>query len=559
MTTTDTHRRADLQIVPLGGLGEFGMNTLEVSSGDTSVMIDAGVLFPDNGSFGVDVIVPDVTSLRATGHRLDALVLTHGHEDHIGGVPYLWDLVHGPVYGTDLTLALLEPKLEAHGIDPAGQLTPVRPGDRVDVGPLEIEFIQVAHSMPGCTAVAMHTPVGTVVHTGDYKFDHTPPDGRRTDAHRLAELGREGVLALLGDSTNVERGGVSGSEQDVVPAFEDIFASTTGKLVVTTFASSLHRIQLLVDLAARFGRKVVLAGRGVVQNAGIAGRLGYLHIPPGTQISEQDVSAYPPDRLLCLVTGSQGEGLAALSRIAVDRHRHIGLEPGDVVVFSARAIPGNRRAIGRVMDQAARRGAHIIHEDDKRVHVSGHGSAEELKLMLALTRPRYFIPVHGEYRYLARHAELAETVTDGQTMVFLVENGDPVCFDGEGAWTGPRRAVGRVRMDLTRTSEVADEVLRDRRHLAGDGVVVLVLAMDPQAGHVVGDPTVVTRGFVTDDRTEMLLAEIPGVVSDVMDRTSADERGDHAVMHERMSSELQRFLRKRSGRRPVVVPVIMEA
>ncbi len=547
-----------VEVVPLGGLGEFGMNTMAVSSEGTSLFVDAGVMFPGPDSFGVDLIVPDLSHLRSSGQRLSALVLTHGHEDHIGGVPYVWDLLDGPVYGTALTLGLLEPKLDEHGIDSEDRLTVVEPGDTVAVDPMQVEFLPVAHSIPGCTAVAIHGPAGTFIHTGDYKFDQTPPDGVSVDVQRLAELGRAGVTALFGDSTNVERRGVSGSERDVVEAFEEIFSSTDGKLVVTAFASSVHRLQLLINLASRFNRRVALVGRGIRQTAEIAQRLGYLVIPPGLQIPESDVGRLPPSQVLCVVTGSQGEPLAALSRIAVDQHRHVSLGAGDVVVFSARAIPGNRRAIGRLMDHIARRGAQIVHEDDKPVHVSGHGAVEELNMMLSLVRPRYFVPIHGEYRYLARHAQVAEAVTDGQTKIMLIENGERLCFDGSEAWQGEPVPTGRILIDGTRTGEVADEVLRDRRHLAGDGVVVLVVAINRHDGEIVGEPEVITRGFPTDASTAALLDEIPQVIDTLVQSCSRDERTDHDVVQEQIRIELQRFLRKRLGRRPLVLPVVME-
>ena len=551
-------RRPALEVVPLGGLGEFGMNTMAISSHDTTLLVDAGVMFPGPSEFGVDLIIPDLTHFRTAERPLAGVVLTHGHEDHIGGVPYLWDLLAGPVYGTDLTLGLLRPKLEEHGIDAVGRLQPVAPGDTVRVGSLEVEFLRVTHSMPGCTAVAVHSTVGTIVHTGDYKIDHTPPGGETMDLDRFAELGAAGVLALFGDSTNIERHGSTGSEHAVVPAFEEIFASTAGKIVVTTFASSLHRVQVLLDLAARFQRKVAFVGRGMKRNTAIAAELGCLTIPSGIEIPESEVIKHPANRVVCLVTGSQGEPLAALSRIAVDHHRHIKLEPQDVVVFSARAIPGNQRAIGRLMDHVARRGAAIVHEDDEPVHVSGHGRADDLRQMLSLVRPRYFVPIHGEYRYLARHARMAEDVTNGETDVFLMENGDRLCFDSNGAWRGEPVSTGRVLIDGTRTGEVVDAVLRDRRHLAGDGVVVLVVGIDRQTGVFVGEPTVITRGFVGDPSTVPMRDEIRDRVDGVLRSTSPEERMDHGMIQERIRIELQRGLRKQTGRRPLIIPVVME-
>lgn len=554
----DSAREPLVEVVPLGGVGEFGMNMMAVAASGTTMLLDAGAMFPDPDCFGVDRIVPDLTFLQQSARRLSALVLTHGHEDHIGAVPWVWSLLDGPVYGTPLTLALLEPKLEAHAIDASDRLVAVRPRERVTVGSLEVEFIRVTHSMPDCVALAVHTPAGTIVHTGDFKVDQTPIDGEHLDAHRLAQLGRQGVLALFADSTNVARKGHSGSERDVVAAFEDIFADASGKLIVAPFASSLHRVQVLVDLAVRFGRKVALVGRGMQQNAAAAQRLGYLAIPPGAQIPDRDVERYPPDQVLCIVTGSQGEPLAALARIAVDAHRHVKLERGDVVVFSARAIPGNERAIARVQDQIARRGAHVIDESVKRVHVSGHASEEELKWMLSLVSPRYFVPIHGEYRYLARHAQVAEQVASGSSTVLLLENGSRLGFDTEGGWIADTVPAGRVPIDGACAGAVADEVLRDRRHLAGDGVVVLVIAVNRRDGLVETDPAVTTRGFVVDDRTGTALGDVPGFARDLLAAASREQRTDPCFVREQVRVELQRFFRRRTGRRPLVLPVILE-
>jgi ribonuclease J len=398
-----------LEVVPLGGLGEFGMNTLALTWGETTIVVDAGVMFPDSDLLGVDRIIPDLTYLQQKG-RVAALVLTHGHEDHIGGVPHIMPLVDGPIYGTALTLALVEQKLREHGLDDA-RLATVRPGDRVTVGPFTIEFIRVTHSMPDCVALAIHTPAGIIVHTGDFKIDQTPIDGEHFDVHRFAALGAEGVLALFADSTNIDRRGFTGSETEVIEAFEEIFTSATGKLIVAAFSSSIYRMQIVVDLAAQFDRKVAFIGRGMMQNSEIAQRLGYLRIPAGVQIRDSDVGGYPAQDVLCLSTGSQGEPMSALSRIAIDEHRHVKIGPDDTVVISARSIPGNEKAIGRVINHIARRGAHVIHEGIKHVHVSGHGSEEELKLMLSLVRPKYFVPVHGEYRQPARRRSVASSST----------------------------------------------------------------------------------------------------------------------------------------------------
>jgi ribonuclease J len=550
-----------LQVVPLGGLGEFGMNSMAVSTDVATLIIDAGVMFAGPELPGVDLLIPDLSYLHQCQPRPSALVLTHGHEDHIGGVPYVWPLVEGPVYGTPLTLALVRPKLEEHGIDPGDRLVPVQPRQRVRIGDCEVEFLRVTHSMPDCVALAIHTPAGTIVHTGDFKIDQTPIDGQHFDVHRFAELGSAGVLALFGDSTNIDRKGFTASELDVKDAFEEVFTTATGKLLVTTFASSVYRMQILVDLAAQFGRQVAFVGRGMLQNSEAAQRLGYLRLPAGVMIRDSEVESLPPSKVLCIATGSQGEPLAAMSRIAIDDHRFVKVRQNDTVVFSARAIPGNERAIGHVMNHLARRGADVIYEGIKHVHVSGHGSEEELKLMLSLVRPRHFVPIHGEYRQLSQHARIAERVTAGvvpPVKVMLVENGDILRFEGaSGAVTG-KAPAGRVLIDASGSGEVVDEVLRDRRHLAEDGLIVPVVAINKQTGDLEGDPDVVSRGLAHDAASAELLRDGVKLLGDVIQGASIEERTDQGLIKEKIRVELRRFFRKRSGRRPLIVPVIME-
>jgi ribonuclease J len=544
-----------LELVPLGGLGEFGMNMMVVACGDTAILVDAGVMFPEPELLGVDLVIPDLRQLQQ--YRISALVLTHGHEDHIGAVPHVLPIVQGPVYGTPLTLAFVEAKLEAHGEEVKQRLVPVRPRERVTIGAFTIEFLRVTHSMPDCVALAIETPHGVVIHTGDFKIDQTPIDGEHVDFHRLAQLGSSGVLALLSDSTNVDRRGFTGSEVDVTDAFEEIFTNAEGKIVVATFASSIYRMQILVDLAAQFDRRVAFVGRGVIENSEIAQRLGYLRVPAGVQIRDSDARSFPAQDLVCICTGSQGEPQAALPRIAIDDHRHVRLEREDVVVFSAREIPGNEKAIGRVMNHIARRGAEVVYEGIKHVHVSGHGSEEELKLMLSLVRPRYFVPIHGEYRQLARHARVAARVSR-ESKVLLAENGDLIRFDQDGGRLAGKVPAGRILIDGTRSGEVGDEVLRDRRHLAGDGLVVPVVAIGRQSGNLEETPDVITRGFVVDTRTEALLREIPALLASTLEGAGVEERTDPGLIKERIRVDLQRFFRKRSGLRPLVLPVIME-
>jgi ribonuclease J len=554
---------ATLEVVPLGGLGEFGMNMMAVSWEDTTILIDAGVMFPDPDQLGVDLIIPDMAYVEARGDKVKALIITHGHEDHIGGVPHLLPLFDGPVYGTPFALALIEPKLEEHGIDARDRLKPVAPRQTVTVGPFTIEFIRVTHSMPDCVALAITTPVGIIIHTGDFKIDQTPLDGQHFDLHRFAELGGQGVLALFSDSTNIDRPGFTGPEIEVIPAFEELFTSTQGKLVVATFSSSIYRMQVLVDMAAQFDRKVAFIGRSMDRNAEIAQRLGYLRVPTGVQIRDADVPNHAAQDVLCITTGSQGEPQSALPRISIDDHRYVRLGPEDRVVLSARVIPGNEKAIARTMSHIARRGAETITPDMKHVHVSGHGSAEEAKLVLSLVRPRYFVPVHGEYRQLAQHARVARRVMSGgdrQIQVLLAQDGDVIQFDHQGARLAAKKApAGRILIDGTRTGEVGDEVLRDRRHIAADGLVIAVVAISRQTGTLVGEPELVARGFVVNEgESDSLFNEAADVIARCIEDSPLEERTDQGLMTEKLRIELRRLFKRRSGRRPLVLPVLME-
>ncbi|MEX2273508.1 MAG: ribonuclease J [Vicinamibacterales bacterium] len=555
-----------VEVIPLGGVGEFGMNMMLIACGDDALLVDAGVMFPEPELLGVDLVIPDLTVLDEWRGRIRALVLTHGHEDHIGAVAHVLKRVDGPIYGSPFTLGLVGPKLEQYGIDARDRMIEVGPKQSVAIGSLRVEFLRVTHSMPDCFALAIHTPAGVIVHTGDFKIDQTPLDGEATDLHRFAELGAQGVLALFADSTNVDRRGYSGSERDVIEGFEEIFSSTQGKIVVTCFASSIYRMQILIDLAAQFDRRVAIVGRGAINTSEIAMRLGRLRMPSHLQVRDIEVRDFPSQDVLCICTGSQGEPNAALPRIAIDDHRHVKLDEGDVVVFSARSIPGNEKAIARVMNHVARRGATVIAEGEKHIHVSGHGAAEELKLLISLVKPRHFIPIHGEYRQLARHARMAKHVSAGINVI-LVENGDAILFAAESAAAERpevdgrvhrKVAAGRVFIDGTHTGEVGDEVLRDRRHLAGDGLVVPVLAINGITGVLEDTPDVITRGFVVDQKTEGLLKEVPALMLAMLEQTPVEERTDPGLMKERVRAELQKFFRKRAGRRPLVLPVIME-
>ncbi len=546
-----------LEFVPLGGLGEFGMNMHLLVSGDTALLIDAGVAFPEPELFGVDLVIPDLAALEPWRQNIRALVLTHGHEDHIGAVPHVFPFFDGPVYGTPFTLALVRRKLEEHGIDPGDRLVPVAPRQTVDVGPMRVEFLRVPHSIPDCVALAIHTPEGVIIHTGDFKIDQTPLDGQTFDYHRFAELGSAGVLALFSDSTNADRPGFTGSERDVIDGFEEIFSSAPAKIIVSTFSTSMYRIQLLVNLADQFDRRIAFLGRSMQQNTAIAMELGHLKVPAGLQIRDSDVREFPAQDVLCVCTGSQGEPMAALPRIAIDDHRHVKLSPDDIVAISARVIPGHEKAIGRMMNHAARRGAEIITDDTKHIHVSGHASAEELKLVLSLVKPRFFVPIHGEYRQLARHARMAPLVSPGST-VLIAEDGDVIRFENQTCRVADKIQTGRVFIDGTRMGEIGDEVLRDRRHLAGDGLVVAVVSINGKTGATEQRPEIITRGLAVDARHDAMMKDAPDMLVRAVESATQEERTDPGLMKERIRLEMQRFFKKRAGRRPLVLPVVLE-
>lgn len=546
-----------VEFIPLGGIGEFGMNMHLLVCGDTALLIDAGVMFPEPELFGVDLVLPDLSAIEPWRDKIRALIVTHGHEDHIGGVPHVWPVFDGPVYGTKFTLALIQPKLDEHGLDAGDRLVTVTPGQTIEIGELRVEFLRVPHSIPDCVALAIHTPQGVIIHTGDFKIDQTPLDGERFDYHRFAELGSQGVLALFADSTNADRPGFTGSERDVVDGFEEIFSSAQGRIVVSTFSTSLYRIQLLVDLASQFDRNVAFLGRSMQQNTAIAMELGLLKVPGGLQIRDSDVRDFPAQDVLCICTGSQGEPMAALPRIAIDDHRHVKVAKGDVVAFSARVIPGHEKAVARVMNHLARRGADIVTDSTRHIHVSGHGSAEELKLVLSLVRPKVFVPIHGEYRQLACHARMAPLVSPEST-VLIIEDGDVVRFENGAGRIVDKVATGRILVDGTRTGEIADEVLRDRKHLAGDGLVVAVVAINGRTGALEQTPEVITRGLAVDPKHDALMKEVPDWLVRIVQDALPEERTDPGLLKERIRLELQRMYRKRANRRPLVLPVVLE-
>jgi ribonuclease J len=549
-----------LQVIPLGGLGEFGMNSMAIRYGDDIIVVDAGMMFPDAELLGVDIVTPDFAYLKENKDKVRGLVLTHGHEDHIGGVPFLLAELNIPVYGTAFTLALVERRLDEHTRLEDVELNEVRPGDKIALGPFSIEFIHVTHSTASCVALAITTPLGVIIHTGDFKVDPTPLDGKPFDLHKFAEYGQRGVLLLLSDSTNVDRPGYSESERAVAPRLEEIFVRAERRVVVSCFSSSVHRLQLLFDMAQKTGRKVGLLGRSMLSVTEIAHQLGLLHIHDNLLLRPQDIQLADPAKTCVIVSGTQGEPMSALSRVAVDNHKNLKLEKGDTVVLSARMIPGNEKPITRMINHLARRGTNLIFGHmTPPVHVSGHGYREEIRLILNLVRPKYFIPVHGEYWQLSRHVELAQHLRDqGLEGAFILETGETLEIDKNGARKGDRVAVGRVCIDSGSLDEVVqDLVIRDRRHLSEDGFVMPIIAIDKSTGRPEGAPEIVSRGFLSDD-SKAILAEAKKVVARTLETSSQEERGDWGVMQEKIRGDLKRYLNKQTQRRPLIMPVILE-
>jgi len=536
------------------------MNMMVFEYGDHAIVVDCGIMFPDAELPGVDIIIPDITYLRENQDRIRAILLTHGHEDHIGALPYVLDEIDAPVYGTAFTLALVRPKLVEHGMEESVVLREMKPGAPFDLGPFHVEFIHLTHSIIEAGALAITTPVGTIIHTGDFKFDPTPMDQKQSDLHTLADYGRKGVLALFSDSTNVDRPGITPSERAVREGLSEIMAGAKGRVLISCFSTSVHRLQIVADLAHEHGRRLGFLGRSMSQVSEIALQTGKLHVPPGLLAEPQELRKLPRSKVVLLLTGSQGEPLAALPRVAVNRHRAISLDPGDDVVISARVIPGNEKSIFRMIDHLYRRGTHIHYQDGRQppVHVSGHGSVEELKLMLNLVRPRYFVPIHGEYRQLFRHKEIAQQVGPGAEDVFLLESGDVLEFDGKGARRGERVAVGRVCIDVGTFDEVGDIILKERRHISEDGIVIPILAINEHTGRLEVPPEIVSRGFVAMDEAKDLMESARQVIFKTIEVSNAEEIADWGVIKEKIRTALRRHFDQETGKRPMVLPVVLE-
>jgi ribonuclease J len=551
-------RHDGLRLIPLGGLGEIGLNMMVMEYRDDLIVVDAGLMFPEDYMLGIDMVIPDITYLRERMDKVRAIILTHGHEDHIGALPFILRELKVPVYGTPFTLALVAEKLQEHEGIGKVNFKRVRPRDQIEIGPFHVEFIRTCHSIVDGTGLAITTPAGVVIHTGDFKIDQAPAGGELTDLRKFAEYGERGVLALLSDSTNAEREGYTLSEREIGQRLEEIIRVSQGRVIVALFASNIQRMQEVMDTAVKFGRKVAFVGRNVVINTRIARELGYMRFPPGGVIDIKKLDHYPPEKVLVFTTGSQGEPLSALSLIATDNHKDIQIQKGDTVVLSSRFIPGNEKAITHMINHLCRRGADVIYEKISAIHVSGHGYREELRMMLNLIHPEYFIPVHGEYRHLVQHIQLAREVGMAEDRLLLAEDGDVIVLgNGRGKIAG-RIEVGKVFVDGKSVGDVEDVVLRDRKQLSEDGMVIPVMVINERTGEVVSGPDIISRGVFFEEKMGRILEQAKEVVKDALEGFSVESKADYLAVEDEVRRALKRFFRKEVNRRPVIIPVIIE-
>ncbi|MEK6531751.1 MAG: ribonuclease J [Deltaproteobacteria bacterium] len=547
-----------LKIIPLGGLGEIGLNMMVMEYGDSMIVVDAGLMFPEEHMPGVDIVIPDAGYVFRNKDKLKAYFITHGHEDHIGALPFILKEAEAPVYGTAMTIGLIEEKLKEFSLLGGACLETVRPRDTISAGDFNVEFIRVSHSIVDGCALAISTPLGVVVHTGDFKLDQTPVDNEVLDYARFAEYGEKGVLALLSDSTNVEKEGFTLSEREIGANLEDIFGKTSGRIIVAAFSSNIHRIQQVLNAADKFGRKVVLNGKSMVANARIAGCLGYLNAPDGLVVDLKELSNLPPQRTVLLTTGSQGEPMSALTRMALDDHKHLKVLKGDTVILSSKFIPGHEKAITTMMNHLYKRGARVIYEKVSEVHVSGHASQEELKIMINLVKPKYFMPVHGEFRHLVMHSELAQKTGIPEQNIMVAEDGDVVELGREG-WTKRQRIdTGRIFVDGKGVGDVSEVVLKDRRHLSQDGMVLVVMAINSSTGELIYGPDIITRGLVLEAESPGLMEGARAVVLGTLANLNKEARTEEPEVKEEIRRALRKFFNKRLERRPVILPVIIE-
>ncbi|MCL6477012.1 MAG: ribonuclease J [Peptococcaceae bacterium] len=547
-----------IALIPLGGMGEIGKNMMAVRFGDKILVIDCGLMFPEEELLGIDVVIPDITFLMENKEHVLGILLTHGHEDHIGALPYVLRQINVPVYGTRLTLGLLCGKLKEQGIEKDVRLNTIKPRDTVQIGPFKVEFIRVSHSVPDAVALAIHTPIGTVLHTGDFKVDYTPVDGEIIDFHKFAQLGEKGVLVLLSDSTNVERPGYTLSEKLVGNTLDEVFGQARERIIMATFASNVHRLQQAITTAHKYDRKVAIVGRSMVNVVSIAHELGYLSIPEGTLVEVEEAARLPKNKVLYISTGSQGEPMSALTRMALGDHRQVEIMPGDTIIISATPIPGNEKLVARVVDLLFKQGAHVVYEPVSGIHVSGHPSQEELKLMISLTRPKFFVPVHGEHRMLIKHARLAREMGIPANHIFVCENGQVLEFSKRTGKIAGRVTAGRVLIDGLGVGDVGNIVLRDRKQLSQDGILIVVVTISKDSGLIVAGPDIVSRGFVYVRESEQLMDEAREKVKQILEKCLDRGITDWTSIKSQIRDMLGRFLYEKTRRRPMILPIIMD-
>ena len=546
-----------LQIIPLGGLGEIGKNMTVIRVDDEILVIDSGLMFPDEDMLGIDLVIPDISYLIENKDKIKAIVLTHGHEDHIGALPYVLKKINVPVYGTRLTLGILEGRLKENGVD-SSNLHSVMQGDIINVGCFSVGFIRVNHSIPDAVGLSIKTPVGMIVHTGDFKLDYTPIDGKMTDFRRFSDLGNRGVLVLMADSTNSEREGHTPSERTVGAAFDRAFHNARGRIIVATFSSNVHRIQQVIDTAVRYKRHVAVLGRSMVNVVNISLELGYITAPEGTIVDIDEIHNYRMEQMVIITTGSQGEPMSALTRMSMSDHRKVGIVPGDTVIISATPIPGNEKLVSKTIDNLMKLGANVIYGRNKGIHVSGHASREELKLMHNLVRPKFFIPVHGEYHHLVQHARLARELGMLKENIFISENGQILEFTRDKGQVAGKVTAGMVMVDGLGVGDVGNIVLRDRRQLSQDGILIVVVTMNKQTHRVVAGPDIVSRGFVYVRESEALMDEATARVQQALDRCEDEKVKEWAAIKSNVRDALGRYLFEKTRRRPMILPIIME-
>ena len=546
-----------LQIIPLGGLGEIGKNMTVIRGDDEILVIDSGLMFPDEDMLGIDLVIPDISYLIENKDKIKAIVLTHGHEDHIGALPYVLKKINVPVYGTRLTIGILEGRLKENGVD-SSNLHSVMQGDIINVGCFSVGFIRVNHSIPDAVGLSIKTPVGMIVHTGDFKLDYTPIDGKMTDFRRFSDLGNRGVLVLMADSTNSEREGHTPSERTVGAAFDRAFHNARGRIIVATFSSNVHRIQQVIDTAVRYKRHVAVLGRSMVNVVNISLELGYITAPEGTIVDIDEIHNYRMEQMVIITTGSQGEPMSALTRMSMSDHRKVGIVPGDTVIISATPIPGNEKLVSKTIDNLMKLGANVIYGRNQGIHVSGHASREELKLMHNLVRPKFFIPVHGEYHHLVQHARLARELGMPKENIFISENGQILEFTRDKGQVVGKVTAGMVMVDGLGVGDVGNIVLRDRRQLSQDGILIVVVTMNKQTHRVVAGPDIVSRGFVYVRESEALMDEATARVQQALDRCEDEKVKEWAAIKSNVRDALGRYLFEKTRRRPMILPIIME-